>query len=92
MPMYLYECDSCNRSWRTMHSMDEPLKVCNFCESEEIRKLPMQTQKPVKTKRTRRPRKKAGSEVKKAIEENRKILKKSKKDAKNTKWVPKNDS
>ena len=39
MPLYDYECESCNHIWETRHGFDAPAPPCPDCESQQVHKL-----------------------------------------------------
>jgi putative FmdB family regulatory protein len=40
MPVYIYHCDNCSEEFKVNHGMKEDWKVCKFCNSEKIARMP----------------------------------------------------
>jgi putative FmdB family regulatory protein len=41
MPLYIYECDACKKTFEIRHSIKEEIEKCNLCEAEgQLARLP----------------------------------------------------
>ena len=77
MPLYVYYCKDCDKSFEIRHSMNKEDQTCIFCESKEIFKKPFFTiGKKQNTKSESRP---VGSVVNSYIEDAKKEIKEEKK-------------
>ena len=40
MPVYEYECTSCDHNWEAEHKIsDKPIKVCPKCKKKKVKRL-----------------------------------------------------
>lgn len=72
MPLYVYKCEKCDRTFKAFHGMSDVLTECIECLGVDcINKVPtLLTSLPAQNKE----QKEAGDRVKEAIEDNRKLL------------------
>lgn len=80
MPIFAYQCESCDETTKVMHLIGEDPSVCPKCES--IDTLIKLLNKPFVTKNKGVTSPQTGELTKKYIEENRKILEQQKKEVK----------
>jgi len=72
MPLYTYECGTCNHKFDTVHSISESLHNCENCNGiETLKRVPQLLTSYTKQKTERDM---AGERVQRVIEDNRKIL------------------
>jgi len=73
MPQYSYKCQSCDKVWEEVHSINEQPTKCPFCEMSNFKRIPsvisfmkkMDEQNKIRT----------GEIVKDFIEQNKQVLK-----------------
>jgi len=81
MPLYLYDCTSCDKQFEIRHSYGSKDVICLFCGSTEIKKNLSNVLQV--TKKCYNTKEKTGSQVEKAIQEGKQELEAYKKQKKN---------
>lgn len=79
MPIYCYQCRSCEQYFEIRHSMSFEEQVCLYCESKDVFKIPSLPETVLKPSTNQR----IGKVVDDYIRDTRKEVKKEKQNLKN---------
>jgi|5B_taG_2_1085324.scaffolds.fasta_scaffold70485_3 putative FmdB family regulatory protein len=85
MPRYSYKCDDCDEVSNVFHSIDDTLKECPNCKSENLNKL---LSVVTILKKEKSNKKQIGQITKEYILANKEILKNQKKEAEEEEYEP----